>query len=49
MGPRHYYWGKLEVVIKDPDGTVLVFTQPYSEEAARVLKADETWGKPPQK
>jgi len=47
VGPRHYYWGKLEVVLKDPDGLILVFTVPYSEEEAEKINADETFGKPP--
>lgn len=29
---RHYYWGSIEVVFRDPDGYVLVFIAPYSEE-----------------
>ena len=49
VGPRHYYWGTIEVVIKDPDGFVLVFIGPYSKEEAKRVNADETWGKPPQK
>lgn len=48
VGPRHYYWGKLEVVVKDPDGLILVFTVPYSEEEAKKIHADETFGKPPK-
>lgn len=28
---RHYYWGSIEVVLRDPDGYVLVFIAPYSE------------------
>lgn len=47
VGPRHYYWGTLEVVVKDPDGVVLVFIQPYDKKIAQRLKADETFGKPP--
>ncbi len=47
VGPRHYYWGTLELVIKDPDGTVLVFIEPYSEKAAKKLNADETFGVKP--
>lgn len=43
VGPRHYYWGTLELVIKDPDGTVLVFIAPYSEEEALLTNADEEW------
>jgi catechol 2,3-dioxygenase-like lactoylglutathione lyase family enzyme len=45
VGPRHYYWGKLELVIKDPDGTVLVFWMPYEEGEAKKIKADESWAK----
>jgi len=41
---RHYYWGTLEMVIKDPDGVVLVFIEPYTEKMAKVLNADETLG-----
>lgn len=44
--PRHYYWNTLEVVIKGPDGTVLVFIQPYSKEDAAKLSVDETFAKP---
>lgn len=47
VGPRHYYWGTLELVVKDPDGVVLVFIAPYSKKEAAVLNADETWGLPP--
>lgn len=46
VGPRHYYWGTLELVIKDPDGVVLVFIAPYSEEEAEKIGADENWSKP---
>lgn len=46
VGPRHYYWGKLEVVVKDPDGTVLVFTMPYDKETSERLNADEKWSNP---
>jgi len=45
VGPRHYYWGTLELVIKDPDGVVLVFIAPYSRQEAEEIEADETWGK----
>lgn len=48
VGPRHYYWGTLEVVVKDPDGVVLVFIAPYSEKEAKKVSADEMWAKPPQ-
>ena len=47
VGPRHYYWGTLEVVVKDPDGFVLVFIAPYSAEEAKKVNADETWANPP--
>jgi len=43
--PRHYYWGTLECVVKDPDGVVLVFIAPYTSEEAAKLKADERFGK----
>lgn len=41
---RHYYWGTLELVVKDPDGVVLVFIAPYSKTIAKRLKADERFG-----
>jgi len=41
--PRHYYWGTLELVVKDPDGVVLVFVSPYSKRVAKRMNADETW------
>jgi len=47
VGPRHYYWGTIEVVIKDPDGLILVFIGPYSEKEAEKVGADETWAKLP--
>lgn len=47
--PRHYYWGSLELVVKDPDGVVLVFIAPYSKKEASQIKADETWSSPPAK
>jgi len=43
VGPRHYYWGSIEMVLKDPDGTVLVFICPYSEEEAKKVAADEAF------
>ncbi len=49
VGPRHYYWGTLEVVVKDPDGLVLVFIAPYTEKEAKEVDADETFGTPPKK
>lgn len=48
VNPRHYYWGTLEAVVKDPDGVVLVFIAPYSEEEAKKINADETWAIPPK-
>ena len=45
VGPRHYYWGTLEVVVKDPDGVVLVFIASYSAAEARELQADERFGR----
>jgi hypothetical protein len=47
--PRHYYWNTLEVVVKDPDGTVLVFVAPYSKIEAKKLHADESFALPPAK
>lgn len=47
VGPRHYYWGTLEIVIKDPDGIVLVFISPYSKELAKKLKTDESFAQKP--
>lgn len=45
VGVRHYYWGKLEVVYRDPDGVIVVLTQPYNEEDAKKLGASEEFGK----
>lgn len=45
VGPRHYYWGTLETVIKDPDGVVLVFICPYSKIEAKRVEADESFSK----
>jgi catechol 2,3-dioxygenase-like lactoylglutathione lyase family enzyme len=47
VGPRHYYWGTIEVVIKDPDGFILVFICPYTPEEAMRVNPDETWAQPP--
>lgn len=47
VGVRHYYWNTLELVVKDPDGVVLVFIQPYDKKTAQSLNADETFGKMP--
>lgn len=34
---RHYYWGTIEAAFRDPDGFVVVFIAPFSEdELARV-------------
>lgn len=49
VGPRHYYWGTLEVVVKDPDGFVIVFIAPYTKEEAKEINADERWAIPPGK
>lgn len=46
---RHYYWGKLEVAYRDPDGVILVFTETYTPEMATKLGASEEFGKPPSK
>ncbi len=46
VGSRHYYWGTLELVIKDPDGVVLVFIAPYSKKQAEAIGADEKWSTP---
>ncbi|MBI2043992.1 hypothetical protein HYT24_01365 [Candidatus Pacearchaeota archaeon] len=36
---RHYYWGTIEAVFRDPDGFVLVLMVPYSdEEFAKISK-----------
>jgi len=43
VGPRHFYWGTIEVVVKDPDGLVLVFIAPYSEAEAKRIDVDETY------
>jgi len=34
---RHYYWGTLEAAFRDPDGFVLVFIAPYSEDELNKL------------
>lgn len=49
VGPRHYYWGNIEIVVKDPDGLILVFICPYSEKESALVKPDETWATPPKK
>lgn len=35
---RSYYWGTIELVIKDPDGFVLVFTTKHSEKELEAVK-----------
>lgn len=40
---RHYYWGKLEFVVKDPDGVIIVFFAPYSKAEADKVNADESF------
>ncbi len=49
VGVRHYYWDKLEVVYRDPDGVVVVFTEPYTKEAAEKYGASEEFGVAPKK
>ncbi|QQG39442.1 MAG: VOC family protein [Candidatus Aenigmatarchaeota archaeon] len=42
---RHYYWGTIEAAFRDPDGFVLVFIAPFSEEElkrVRDVRAVET-------
>ncbi len=34
---RRYYWGSIEVALRDPDGYVLVFIAPYSEGEAEAV------------
>lgn len=48
VGPRQYYWGTLEVVVKDPDGVVLVFICPYSEKEAKKIDADKKFAIKPK-
>jgi hypothetical protein len=36
-------------VFRDPDGVILVFTEPYTAESAKKLGASEEFGKPPSK
>ncbi len=45
--PRHYYWGTLEVVVKDPDGLVIVFVAPYSSREAKILNANSKFAVKP--
>lgn len=44
---RHYYYGSLEIVYKDPDGVVLVFIEPYTRESADKLGACEEFAEAP--
>lgn len=48
VGPRHYYWGTLEVVVKDPDGVVLVFICSYSKDEAKKVNAEEKFAIKPK-
>ena len=48
VDPRHYYWGTLETVIKDPDGVVIVLVAPYSEQEAKKINADEYFAVKPK-
>ncbi|MEK7544398.1 MAG: VOC family protein [Patescibacteria group bacterium] len=43
VGVRHYHWGKLEFVIRDPDGVIIVFFAPYTKEEAEKVNADESY------
>lgn len=43
VGPRHFYWNAIEVVLIDPDGVRLVFIAPYTPEEAKLVKADEKY------
>lgn len=45
--PIHYYWGTLEMVIKDPDGVVLVFICNYTKNEAKKIKASEEFAVKP--
>lgn len=35
---RHYYWNTLELVVRDPDGWVIVFIAPYSSEEMKAVQ-----------
>lgn len=35
---RHYYWGTLELALKDPDGFVVIVIAPYAEEEFKMLQ-----------
>lgn len=35
---RHYYWGNIEAALRDPDGFVVIFITPYSEEELEIVK-----------
>ncbi|MDP1722984.1 MAG: VOC family protein [Candidatus Gottesmanbacteria bacterium] len=43
VGVRHYHWGKLEFVVRDPDGVIIVFFSPYTKEEAKKVHADESY------
>lgn len=34
---KKYYWGTIEIAVRDPDGVVLVFIAPHSDEEYRAL------------
>ena len=36
---RHYYWGTIEIAIKDPDGFVLIVIAPYSDTEMHELQS----------
>lgn len=35
---RHYYWGTIEIALKDPDGFVLIVIAPFSEDELTELR-----------
>ena len=35
---RKYYWGSIEVAVRDPDGFVLIFIAPYSDEELKAVE-----------
>lgn len=41
VGPKHYYWGTIEIVVRDPDGVIIVFICPYSKEEEKKVFAKE--------
>lgn len=47
VAPRHYYWGTIEFVVKDPDGFVIVFICPYSKNEAKRVGACKLYAQKP--